>query len=429
MQRKNLLLIIASVVVLIGILSVLYLMRGFTVSSRTITESCPTPSLVYVYVTEQQKNAADAITSAFKTVLNQYGINIINTPVCTLPASSLPQKLRIYPALLYKGEIQSLQKYTVGKIGDYNILAPTISATFAYYQGVNTTYGVTAEALIVESDAPYAKVNLTDKDLKTLLSEVAVANITKVTRLKPDEAGVKVPYAPTILFKSDYNLSQGVRYIVRLKNNIYTVTNETQRALASYLGLTILETRVPPDPLLDKGINFGSPSAITLYILEDYHCPFCADFITNLGGYLQSLVREGKIRLVFIDLIIHPEVTSMHAFTRCVYNLTGDSEVYFNITRELYKKGISTTINDTKLIALKYLPQQLVQKALECSNTTENLVLQDSQQLTSLGFTGTPTLIFWNNTTQKGLIIEGCLQQHPCMTEEQLNNILQWLGK
>lgn len=428
MEKKNLLVMILVIAIAAsGVIGFLYARGSIKLPLASQTPSCPAPSLVYVYDNEQQKNAADAVTSTFKTVLNNYGINIINMPVCSISSGSLPHKLRIYPALLYKGDIPALSQYTVGSIGDYKILAPTISATFAYYNKVNITFGATAEALIVESRAPYAKLNISDKDLRDLLSQVAVANITKITRVTQENAGVNVPYSPAILFRSDYNLSQGVSYLVRLKDNIYTVSNQTQRSLAQYLGLTVYETRIPPDQLLDEGISYGAKNKITLYILEDYHCPFCADLMNNLGNYLQSLVRQEQLRLVLVDLIVHPEVASMHALTKCIYNITGNSEIYFNISRELYMKGTSTTLNDTQNLALKYIPQQVLSKALVCSNTSINTVQFNSQALQNLGYTGTPTLIFWNNEARKGLVIEGCLQVHPCLTEEQLSNILNWL--
>ncbi|MEZ0346744.1 MAG: thioredoxin domain-containing protein [Infirmifilum sp.] len=426
-MEKRIILVLA-VLALVGFLGGLYLTGTLKFPTQNPSASCPTPSIVYVYETEAQKNAADSITSTFKTVLNNYGINIINVPVCTIPASALPQKLRVYPALLYKGNISALRMYTTGSIGDYNILAPTISATFAYYQGVKVTFGVTVEALIVEGSSPYSKLNVSDETLKDMLAQVAIANIAKITRVKPEEIGVTPLYLPTTVFKSDYNLSQGVKYLVKLKDNIYGLSNETQLSLLSYLGISVYEIRTPPAPILNKGVPYGSNATVTLYLLEDYHCPFCADLFNSVGNEFQSIVRQGKLQLVFVDLIVHPEVIEMHAFTKCIYNMTGSGEVYFNITRDLYRIGTSTTINDSKSIALRYLSQGIVTKAQECANATVNDVRQNAQQITSIGFTGTPTLIFWNNSTRKGIVIEGCLQVHPCLTQQQLEQILAWLG-
>jgi len=429
MKKEHVLLIVATALVAIGLLAFLTL-KGLVPlpSTQPQAPGCPSPSLVYVYENEQQKNAMDSITSAFKSILQSYyGINIINTPVCSVPASSLPQRLRVYPALLYKGDLPALAQFTSGSVGEYKVISPSISAVLAYYQGVSPSFGATAEAVIVESSAPFAKINISEQQLRDLLTQVALANISKISTAKPEDLGVPLQTLPAVVFRSDFNLSEGVPYLVKLRDNIYGLSNNTQRSLMEYLNVGVYETHSPPPSLLENGVAYGEDVPITLYILEDYHCPFCADLITNMGSYLQSLVKENRIRLVFVDLIVHPEVTDMHAFTRCVYNYSRDSSAYFNITRDLYASGVSTTLSDARKIALRYLPDTIVEKALACANSTVAEVQQNAQQLLNIGYTGTPTLFFWNKDSRKGLVVTGCLQLKPCITQEQFASMLSWL--
>ncbi len=429
MSRKNLLVIAVAILATVGVVAILAL-KGFIPIAPTqgSAQSCPAPSLVYVYANDQQRNAMDSITSTFKSVLERYyGINIINMPVCSLPAQSLPQKLRVYPALLYKGDIPALTQFTVGKVGEYKLISPSISALLAYYQGINVVFGVTAEAIVLEGSAPFAKLNVSEQALKDLLTQVALANITRVLKLKPDDLGLTVQTLPTVVFRSDYNLSEGVPYLVKLRDNIYGLTNKTLSSLAQYLNIAVYETRNPPDPLLESGVPYGKNVSTILYILEDYHCPFCANLVNNLGDYLKNLVNQNRLRLVFVDLIVHPEVAGMHAFTRCIYNLTRSPEVYFNISRELYASGTATTLNDAKRIAAKYLPASIIEEAQACANNTIAHVQQTSERLVNLGYTGTPTLVFWNKLNKKGLVVVGCLQPQPCITQEQFSSILSWL--
>lgn len=395
--------------------------------------SCPEPSIVYVYANEDQKNAADTVTSTFKTVLlNYYNINVINTPVCSLPAQSIPVKLRVYPSLLLRGQIPSLKQFTTGRAGEYEVITPLISAVLAYYSGVNVTFGVSAEAIVLESTAPFAKLNVSERSLREALSQIALAEITNISRLKPEEIGLSTNRLPTVVFKSDYNLSEGVPYIVKLRGNIYGLAQDQESRLAEYLNIGVYEIRAPPPVLLERGVSYGSAAPTTLYILEDYHCPFCAAFHRDLDDHIASLVKQGKLKVVFVDLVVHPEVAVMHAFTKCLYNLTGNAEVYFSITRELYalfSGGVQTNVNHTKAIASKYISAGTIEEAQACAENMSANVQQYAQQLANEGFTATPTLVFWNASKGEGLVVVGCLQAQPCITQEQFDSILTWLGR
>lgn len=393
--------------------------------------SCPEPSIIYVYANDAQKNAMDGVTSTFKTVLlNYYGVNVINVPVCPLPAQSIPAKLRVYPALLVKGSIPSLYQLITGYAGGYGVISPLISAVLTRYQGVNVTFGVAAEAVILESTAPFVGFNMSERNLKEILSHVALAEIMSVSRRRPEDMGLSVNTLPTVVFKSDYNLSESVPYLVRLKDSIYSLSNDTERRLLAFLNVAVYEVHEQPSRLLDKGVPYGGAAPVTLYILEDYHCPFCAALVRDLGGYMSSPVKQGRLKIVFVDLIVHPEVTEMHALTRCIYNVTGDAELYFNITRELYalfSQGTATDTNLTKTIASKYVSADVIEKAQACAASLGAKIQQEAQQLANEGFTATPTLVFWDNSTRRGLVVTGCLQVQPCMTQEQLDKILAWL--
>lgn len=403
-------------------------------------EFCPSTALIYVYLDDQQKSVADEITSNFKVILQQHGLNIINVPVCTIPASSLSRKLRVYPALLYRGNISALSMFTVGEVDGYKVLNPGISAYMASQIGIKPAFTYTAELYVVKGGAPFSEIKADESSIKylaDLLSLNLVANITMVQQASIDSLSINHTFTrlPTIIFKSSYNLSEGYTDVVTsLGGNFYAFREDITERILRYLEtlgwFQAYETRIPPQPeLLRKGVVLGESDNV-MYILEDYHCPWCARLINAAGDMLYSYAKTGKLQIVFVDLIVHPEVLSMHALTKCVYNYTKEGDVYFNVSRELYSMliaGTTTTLSDANKTLMKYVPKSIIDACTLELNKYQADAQAFSYNLTQQGFTGTPTLIFWNTKTQKCLIVEGCLDVQTCITEQQISQIISWL--
>ncbi|ABL77436.1 DsbA family protein [Thermofilum pendens] len=392
--------------------------------------SCQPTSLVYVYLDEAQKNLGDTITSNFKVVLQQYGINIVNVPVCYLPASSLPEKLRVYPALLLKGNISALEQLVVGEVGGYKVLNPGVSAYMASSAGASPVFTYQSEAIIVNSTAPFTGIRAGEDDMRRILSQLSLSNVSRITYVTPSSVSFTLTRLPAIVFKSDYNLSKGYAFIKPLGNGYYTFREDVSGRVLEYFGVQVYEIRTPPPSYLAReGVPVGS-SSLTLYILEDYHCPFCAKLMASLGDTFTRLAKSGSLKVVLVDLIVHPEVAEMHALAKCVYNKTGDGYLYFNLSRKLYDKlnqGVSTTLEDLSSIASTYTGKALIDECLKQVNAGAEHVRSLSQKLISDGYTGTPTLIFWNPEKGKGLVVPGCLDINACMTQGQLDEVLSWL--
>jgi len=143
-------------------------------------------------------------------------------------------------------------------------------------------------------------------------------------------------------------------------------------------------------------------------------------------------VKQGKLRVVFLDFVVHPEVAPMHAFTWCVYNRTGNAYLYFNVTRSLYElfsKGVSTSLNDTIKVASSFTSPEVINASKACMSLRERLLQELSSGLKSLGFTGTPTFVFWDPATGRGLVVEGCLDWDVCIKEEDFVKVLDWLSQ
>uniref|UniRef100_A0A7C4FEH2 Thioredoxin-like fold domain-containing protein n=1 Tax=Thermofilum pendens TaxID=2269 RepID=A0A7C4FEH2_THEPE len=393
---------------------------------------CAAPSLVYVYATDAQRNAADEITSTLKVMLQQRGVNIVNLPVCVVPASSFEKKFQVYPALLLRGNVTVPSDYISYTFDDYKELHPLLSAIIAYYSGVQVSYGYSGEAFLVTGTAPLATIPQEPPNLREILSQVFLINVTKVEKIAPEALPFKLDTLPAVIVRSSYNLSRGAPYIIPLGDGFYTIREELRGNLLQSLGVFAYEIRRSPPSILEEGVSLGAAGAPTLYILEDYHCPFCAKFYQANAGLLLELVGQGRLRVVFVDLVVHPEVASTHAFTWCLYNETRNAYLYFNVSHGLYElflKGTRTSLEDAVSIASNLASSEVINSSKACVPLRESSLQVLSKSLISLGFTGTPTFVFWNPATGKGLVVEGCLDWGVCIRKEDLVNVLDWLGR
>ncbi|GEM_PF-2062700 len=379
--------------------------------------------LVYVYATPQQRGAAQAAFQLLDVVLRNSGIDTEGTKHCVLSASALGERLRAYPAVLYKG-FPGLDEYKVGEIDGFGLLGPHFSLGLAERIGVKPLLTYTATAIIVEGDAPLTAVDVDENQLRSFLIDFAAANITKIERVKASEISLELDYLPTVVLLSNDPLDKGLDYLKPAGNGYYIPVEFAQKLLPRYLGARGVQTRVPPPKLLEEGPVLGGEAQAELYILEDYWCPFCARLYKEAGGELERLVKEGKLRIHFVDLIIHPEVVRLHALAECLYNKTGDGWKYYEMTSRLYQMlsaGKEPQFSDALAVARQVYGDKAVEEALPCVNETAKRIEERTAALGKLGFSATPTLYFWNPRLGKGLIVRGYI------SVDQLDSIVEWV--
>ncbi len=89
-------------------------------------------------------------------------------------------------------------------------------------------------------------------------------------------------------------------------------------------------------PIPPWAISFGAPTApITLIEFYDLHCIYCAKAHEQLDPLYRRLLEEGTLRLVFVDLIVHPEALTAHQHLHCAYKQLGNKT--YDLLTELYK--------------------------------------------------------------------------------------------
>jgi protein-disulfide isomerase len=86
----------------------------------------------------------------------------------------------------------------------------------------------------------------------------------------------------------------------------------------------------------------GNPDApLTIVEYSDYQCPFCSRFtLQTLPGLLQEYVNSGKAKLVFKDFpldSIHPQAHKAAEAARCVRELGGGDEAYWQMHDKLFQ--------------------------------------------------------------------------------------------
>jgi Protein-disulfide isomerase len=92
----------------------------------------------------------------------------------------------------------------------------------------------------------------------------------------------------------------------------------------------------PPLSIPPWALSFGNPDAsVTVIEFYDLHCPYCAMAHAQLDPLYRQLIAEGKLRLVFIDLIVHPDALVAHQYLHCAYRQLGDRT--YDLLTELYR--------------------------------------------------------------------------------------------
>ena len=150
-------------------------------------------------------------------------------------------------------------------------------------------------------------------------------------------------------------------------------------------------------PLPNWAITFGDPKApITLIELFDLHCPYCAMAHEQLDPLYRELLKTGKLRLVFLDLIVHPEAAPAHQYLHCAYNQLGNKT--YDLITQLYKIFLSDGAQKQLEILQGY----------RCTNTPSKLVFDSAvkellsalaQKGVAIRQLGTPTFIIIKNGT------------------------------
>jgi protein-disulfide isomerase len=106
-------------------------------------------------------------------------------------------------------------------------------------------------------------------------------------------------------------------------------------------------------PIPPWAISFGAPTApITLIEFYDLNCIYCAIAHEQLDPLYRQLLAEGALRLVFVDLIVHPDALIVHQYLHCAYKQLGNKT--YDLLTELYKAYLKGGVESQLEILRQY---------------------------------------------------------------------------
>jgi protein-disulfide isomerase len=156
-----------------------------------------------------------------------------------------------------------------------------------------------------------------------------------------------------------------------------------------------------------SGARLGNPKApITMTYFGDLECPICQDFTLN-GGFPQLVaneVRQGKVQVVYKAFETATHDPTVFKTQQVAALAAGMQNRFWNFTELFYhEQGTEDTnyVTETYLQGLAKQIPGLNLTTWEADRNNASLgtqVLSDGQAGTTLGVTGTPTLVFTGPT-------------------------------
>lgn len=150
-------------------------------------------------------------------------------------------------------------------------------------------------------------------------------------------------------------------------------------------------------PIPQWAISFGKTDAPVLLIeLFDLHCRYCAVAHEQLDPIYRELIEGGKLRLVFLDLIVHREAAAAHRLLHCAYRKLGNDtyELITQLYKVLIREGAGKQLELLKDYVCEDAPSEQ-----DFNNAVRDLISYLNSRGVTIGRIGTPTFIVVKNGT------------------------------
>ena len=397
--------------------------------------ACSPPAVAVVYAEGQERLAekmAELLAQQVKGDLPA------GARFCVVPAGAAPglRDARVLPLIVVDASNVSgrLAKTLLNTsiVDGWRPVRYDVDAVFAvqvayhYRLKERPRYRYNASLVVVQGHLPLTRADVEaikrDRAFLDLVEAVAATGISNVTEVGPGDAPLPRGTAlPTLLYRSSQDLAEGVASLRSLGNGYYMLTSvDYSRVL---LGRGYVEAREvpgkPPLALLSSRPSVGGGD-VGIAVFEDFMCPYCARLYNETMPYLLELAKQGKVRIYFLDLLIHAnvkQVVELHKLLDCYYAKTHNSTGYLDAVERIYrlvwrdmnliqsgKANTNELINDLDKL-YKELSKKL-NATTDCREAQSALGLGDS--LAKLyGITGTPGFIAWRNGTGFVVVTEG----------------------
>ena len=340
---------------------------------------------------------------------------------CTLPWNHSMLRgrvLRLYPSIVVKASSlpKALEEFVAERIGgDLYVLSYSATAQLAVSSGVPLEFTKSAEAILVNGTTPYSSIPLLSsssrKSLVLFLEVLAAARITRVSIALASEYPWLGTY-PSVVLHSSEDLAKGVPHLVR-EHGVYVVNRSLAVQLASVLGEIVgrrvfAEVREEP-PLVGVELSHGPPRVVVgLYL--DAHCPYCARLVTESLPRIMDLYEKGEVSLV-VSLGVGGGDAETQAAVQCYYAVTRNATGYLELLRRVFQFLLQNHkqvgLSDVLAMARGLSPGRAGDVEACVKSEGLAMVSRAAQAFREINSGGTPTIVLWNPSRKRGLVIVG----------------------
>lgn len=135
----------------------------------------------------------------------------------------------------------------------------------------------------------------------------------------------------------------GIGVLVILVSGGLIAYNILSRETCGYLGVGGVEVYFDSSSKLLPNMSLVAVgprvARYEVYVFYDLYCPYCAWELYESLGILLSYARDGKIKLYFVDTILHPEALEPHGLLRAT---VGFDSIFLEA---LYKASCQLHVN------------------------------------------------------------------------------------
>jgi protein-disulfide isomerase len=153
----------------------------------------------------------------------------------------------------------------------------------------------------------------------------------------------------------------------------------------------------------DRGAIYGNPdAAVTLFVLSDFNCPYCAQFHPVVKDYVDS--SGGEVNYVKLNYPIFGGASDQLAHAaECVQNEIG-AEALFDYADAAYQtENWEAAMQSAGLDAARI-------SACVSERRYQDRIDSNRREAQNFGVTGTPSTLIRNNQTREGTVVSGLVQ-------------------
>lgn len=158
---------------------------------------------------------------------------------------------------------------------------------------------------------------------------------------------------------------------------------------------------------------YGAKNApVSIIMYSDFSCPYCKKLRLTLKKLVNN--SSGQINWVYRHFPLEGnllESMRQAQSIQCAGKISGN-DGFWSLTHNLFNLPLQTPNNVDEHITLAARKSQLnVNKLMNClnNNTFKQRINLDQKEAQTLGFTGTPGLVFINNKNNKTIVKQGAL--------------------